>query len=403
MTYLPKIATYAADTASIDAFDRWRTSEPETLFDSKLIFDDGGLFWDDVQESGSGTASAHDSDNAHVTISVGATTAGKRTRQTYRHFNYQPGKSQLILMTFLSGASSSGNTKLIGYGNDDNGLFLKLDDGSVAFTRRTNVTGTPADNDVAQASWNIDPLDGTGASGITLDFTKTQILVIDFEWLGVGRVRMGFVVDGIIYYAHQFLNANSLTTVYMSMPNLPLRYQIENDGTGAADSIDCICSSVISEGGQQDTGVSFSANNKATHVDAASNGTGYAILGIRQKTTHLGLSVILKSMSCLSETGDDYLIEAQLNPTVAGTFTYSSVNSNSGVEYATGATANTVTDGEVLFSMYGGANTAMSSEMESRLLLGSAVDGTRDEIVLVATPLSANLDILATLNWRELQ
>ena len=78
-----------------DAFGRLRTSEPYTIFDSKQIFDNQPLFWDDQEESGSGTTSVHDADAARTRIGVANTTAGKRTRQTFMRFNYQPGKSQL--------------------------------------------------------------------------------------------------------------------------------------------------------------------------------------------------------------------------------------------------------------------------------------------------------------------
>jgi len=58
------------------------------------------------------------------------------------------------------------------------------------------------------------------------------------------------VVDGVPTYLHQFNHANHSAGVYMTTPNLPIRYEISNDGTGAAAEMECICSSVMSEGGQ---------------------------------------------------------------------------------------------------------------------------------------------------------
>ena len=246
MTYFQEINFL--DSPQLDAFDRLRVSNPETIFDSKQIFDTQPLVWDDSEVSGSGTSSTYNQDAARTRLAVTATTAGRRVRQTFMRFNYEPGKSQLILLTGRLTSDDAGSkaglkTKL-GLFDDDNGLFFTQDEGTLKVVQRSNVTGTPVDTEVAQSSWNVDKFDGTGTSGITFMANDANIFFIDFEWLGVGRVRMGFVIDGIPYVCHQFLNANLRNTVYMSTPNLPLRYEIENDGTGAAEQLDHICTSV---------------------------------------------------------------------------------------------------------------------------------------------------------------
>ena len=277
----------AVDSPSIDAFARWRVSNPETLFDSKQIFDNQPLFWDEELESGAGITSAHSTATASTVITSTLNTAGTFTRQTFQRFNYQPGKSQLILITGILDRSGGGTgvQRRIGYFDDDNGLFFEDDEGTVKVVRRTSVTGTPVDNKVTQASWNLDVMDGTGASGITIDWTKTQIFFIDFEWLGVGRARMGLVVDGIPYYVHEFLNANVLDKVYMSTPNLPIRYQMVTTGSSPASTMEAICSSVMSEGGVDDLGVL--RHQDSGSIAGLSTGTTYAILGIRLKSTHV--------------------------------------------------------------------------------------------------------------------
>lgn len=390
------------DSPSIDAFARQRVSNPDTLFDSKQIFDNQPLFWDDSEVSGSGTSSTHSVNAARTRIAVGASTAGKRVRQTFMRFNYQPGKSQLILLTaVMSSASESGIKACVGLFDDDNGLFFCNDEGTLKVVRRSKVTGSAVDTEVAQSAFNLDKMDGTGPSGITVDPTKSQILVIDFEWLGVGRARMGFVVDGIIHYCHQFLNTNVLSVVYMSTPNLPLRYEIENDGTGAATSMDHICSTVMSEGGTEMTGALFNASTDGTHVDANAANTIYAVIGIRLKSTHIAASIDLVSISMISETNDDFEWIIYLNPTVAGVFTHSD-KTNSAVQVATGATANTVTGGTSLYCGFAKSNTPATGLVPNAIRLGSAIDGTVDEIVLAVRPLANNADIQATLNWREL-
>lgn len=397
------------DSPSNDAFGRLRVSEPKTIFDSKQIFDNQPLFWDDQEVSGADTGSSHNPNTASTTLSVDPETAGRRIRQTFQRFNYQPGKSQIVLMTGVLDKSggNSGISRCMGMYDDNNGIFLKLNGSTDAkIVRRTNASGVAVDNEVDQADWNIDKMDGTGASRITVDFTKTHILVIDFEWLGVGRARVGFNIDGVTHYVHEFLNANNLNVVYMSTPNLPLRYEIENDGNGGAATMECICSSVASEGGVDDNGVLMSVNMGSSSVNANSIGTKYAMLGIRLKSSYIGATIKLISTSILSTTNDNFYWEILFNPTVAGTFTYSD-KTNSSIQIATGDTGsnpstNTVTGGTEFLSGYGVNNIPISPSIDNALHLGSAIDGTVDEIVLVVSPLSTNLDISASLAWREL-
>src|SRR3990172_6339557 len=295
---IPVGITYG-DSPIIDPFGRLRTSAPYTVFDSKQLYDAAPLFFDDAETSGSGTSSVHSVDLAATTMSVGASTAGQRVRQTKRRFNYQPGKGQLIFMTGVLGAGASGITRRVGYFDENNGLFFQLSGTVLSVGRRTKTSGSPVDTVVTQANWNLDTLDGEGTSGIDLDTTKTQILVIDFEWLGVGRARFGFVVDGMLVYCHEMLNANALATVYMSTPNLPLRYEISNDGTGGASSLIHICSTVISEGGQEFNGLVLSTSNGNTHIDANVAGELYACLGLRLKSTYLSATIVNLSMSIM--------------------------------------------------------------------------------------------------------
>ena len=326
MSRLQNVNITSQNTQSIDAFGRWRTSEPFTLFDSKQVFDNQPLLWDESLESGAGITSSFSANEAATTITSTLNTAGVFTRQTFMRFNYQPGKSQQIFMTGVLDNSGGGTgvERRIGYFDDNNGLFFEDNAGTIGVTRRSNVTGTPVDTTIAQASWNIDPMDGTGPSGVTIDWTQTQIFCIDFEWLGVGRVRMSLVVDGAIYGVHEFLNANNLNTVYMSTPNLPLRYQMITTASSPASSIVAICSSVISEGGTSDNGVLRYASTNGTHVDADVENTIYAIIGIRLKSGSIGESIKIERVSIQLQTASDtgeWILK--FNPTLSGTFTYS--------------------------------------------------------------------------------
>ncbi|MCK5610147.1 hypothetical protein KAR91_50200 [Candidatus Pacearchaeota archaeon] len=402
MSFFKEVFIVGADSPSVDAFARMRVSQPQTLFDSKLTQDNRPLLWDDQEISGASTSSTHDPNRASVALGVGASTSGTRVRQTKMRFNYQPGKSQLVVFTTILGAGATGITKRVGYFDSNDGLFLQLSDSTLSVVQRSNVTGSPIDTSVAQSNWNIDKLDGTGKSGITLNTSKAQIFFLDFKWLGTGRVRLGFFVDGQPFHCHEFLNGNSLDVVYMSTPNLPCRYEISNNGTGTASELEQICTTVISEGGSQDLGVLRYASTNGTHVDADVANTTYAVLGIRLKAAYLDVAVKLVSMAMVSETSDDFEWILKLNPTIAGTFTYTG-ETNSTMEVARGATSNTITGGINLGGGFASIDTLIATQaLENSLLLGSLIDGTPDEIVLCVRPLSINADIQGSLTWREL-
>lgn len=398
------------DTPSIDPFDRLRVSNPYTLFDSKQIHDKQPLFWDEII-SGSST-SVHSVSNACTKMTVTDSAVDHVIRQTKQRFNYQPGKGQLILMTFL-GNKVDGVTKRVGafdgtgvdYMTPNNGIFFSIGN-NISWNIAKNGSTTETVN---QENWNVDTLDGSGdehnESGIQLDLDSTQILIIDYEWLGVGRVRVGFVIAGIIRYVHYFYHSNvGFSSVYMSTPNLPLRYDIKSDGT-IGSFFDHICSSVMSEGGIEETGILRSVDTGVTHVDATLSDTTYAIKGIRLKSSYKDVTVIPEFFSMMNQAGDDYRWSLCLNPTISGTFTYLDLL-NSAIQEASGVSANVVTNrGLVIDSGYiASLNTGGNADRKfvTTLRMGSTIAGVQDQIVLCVTPLSAGADIHASLTFREL-
>jgi len=375
---------------------------PTTLFDSKQIHDNLHLLWDDQEVSGGSTTSTHSTATASSTLAVAATTAGKRVRQTFMCFNYQPAKSQLVFMTGTLGETGGGAgiTRAMGIFNDNNGIFFRDNEGTVEAVIRSKATGSVVDNNITQENWNLDKLNGKGTSGVTLAPAQSQIMVVDFEWLGVGRVRVGFVVDGLIIYVHEFNHANISAGVYMSTPNLPLRYEIENDGTGVASNLECICASVISEGGQQKNGVLRHTDSGA--ISSLSTAGKYAVMGIRLKSTATCAAVDLETLSLLSSSTNDMAHWSLiLNPTVAGTFTYAD-QTNSTVQIATGSASNTITNGTEIDGGYFTTDFPAATVIQNALRLGASIAGTVDEIVLMVRPVTNNITVEASLTWREL-
>lgn len=380
--------------SSLDAFARQRVSNPRTVFDSKQISDNLPEFWDDSQVSGSGTTSTHFPNRASSIMSVANLTAGRRIRQTFRRFNYQPGKSQLCILTFVMGTTISGVTRRCGLYDDNNGIFLQQTGAGIAVGVRSFVTGTAVNNIALQSAWNIDKLDGTGASGITLNPTQSQIFFFDFEWLGVGSVRCGFFIGGVPYYCHRFDNANLNNSVYMSTPNLPLRYEIENDGTGSAASFEQICSTVISEGGAQNTGL-IRGLNRGTSFVTGNNSSIYPLIALRLKAGYLGSSVKPVDFSLVCTSSAAYAWYLLLNPTVSTALSFTGIT-NSSIEAAlTTTNTTTLTGGTILRSGVGSQGNqggVSQSEIVDDFFLGSNIAGNRDVLVLAVRRLTGTTE-----------
>jgi hypothetical protein len=335
---------------AVDAFGRARVSNPLTLFDSYNRYDANGKFHTATVTGGSTTFVAN---TAALQMNLTTANNAQVIRESKRVFAYQPGKSLQILQTFIMNPAKEGLRQRVGYFNGENGIFLELDGDTLSFVRRSNSTGTPTDTKITQANWNLDTLDGTGPSSLTLDISKAQIIFIDVEWLGLGTVRVGFVINGQLIHCHSFHHANEIDGPYMTTACLPVRYEITNTAETANNStLKQVCSSVISEGGYELRGKPRSIGTPAnTPVTLATAGVWYPIVSMRLKSTHIDSIVIPTNISVLGEGNGGRvkygLIEnGTLSIAGGGTVTFTSANNDSSVEY--NMTANVITGGIVM-------------------------------------------------------
>ena len=288
-----------ADSVQLDALGRLRISESYTLFDSQQEYGlDTLRLWDATANgtlsiatgasngsvvNGANAVGPRDANTRMTPITVSTTSGHYSVLQTRQYIRYIPGKSHLVLLTGIFSPGTVTNTDArSGYFDSANGIFLKVTNGENSFVRRTSTSGSVVDNAVTQSAWNIDKFDGTGVSGITIDLTKTQILFIQAQWLGVGRVIVGFGVAGVLYPAHAFVHANVLTVPYTQAFNLPIRMELRNTGNSAGATIQFICCSAQSEGGLQIRGWS----NAAGITTSIGVTTRRPILSIHPKATY---------------------------------------------------------------------------------------------------------------------
>jgi hypothetical protein len=388
-----------------DAFGRLRVSQPYTLFDSQNRYAADNQF--DVSTTGTGTTSFL-SNEAAVKMEVTGAGVGSVLRQSYRSFPYQPGKGLLVLATFVMDSSMSLNlTQRVGYYNDQNGVFFQRVDGTYSFVLRSYVTGSVSNaRTVNQADWNGDKLDGTGDSGYTLDPSKAQILWMDFEWLGVGSVRCGFIIDGQYIVCHTFNNANEITNVYMTTAILPVRYEIVTATSAVAASMKAICCSVISEGGFEQTSIDHVA--RRTTVLGTIGSTFLPVVSIRLASGRTGAVVLPNRVQVLPTTNQNYEVALIKNPTLTAA-SWTAVPSDSNVEYDVSATA--TTGGTIVQTDYvtstgsgGVGNTSAATGYNFDLQLGATIAGVSDIYTVAVRTVSGATtgDVVGSLSFYDL-
>lgn len=380
---------------SYDAFQRLRTSTPLTLFDSKLIFDASVGQWDDEEVSGSGTTSTYNTNQASVSLSVSSMTSGRRVRQTYQRCVYQPGKSQLIMFTCNFHDAPSGISKRVGYFDDRNGLFFEASNGTLYCCVRSFTSGTAVDIKIPQSDWNANRMSSNNTE-FDLNVSKANIFYISFEWLGVGNIFFGMVLNGKYILLHQIKNANAIDKVYMSTPNLPLRAEIINNGNGPTSSLTTICGQVASEGGIDPSGILRSFNRGSTALTISSANTIYPLLALRLKNTMIGSQVYPVSISVLCTSSSYCLWKLIKNPTFSGTaLAYTSL-SNHTFEYCnTSTNTTTIVDntGELLLSGYAAIDASGEfeiPEIQNKLILGTSIYDVSDVFVLAIMKIGKN-------------
>ncbi len=348
----PILRTTLGPTAT-DAFGRFRTSDPFTLFDnSSKYYDNVDGF---VNYTASGGSTQHNSNSSALAMTVDGTNGSKVYRESTRVFAYQPGKSLLVLETFCMAPARAGLRQRVGYFDSANGFYLEQDGLDIYFVRRSSSSGSLQTTRIAKADWNISKLDGTDADKIVLDLATSQILYINIEWLGVGSATMGFVINGQFIPCHRWDHANTagLTTTYMGTARLPLRYEIENtSATGVSDTLKFICQSVISEGGYELAGRARAIGHSLVtprSTNQAQVNTAVPMISIRLKAGRDNAVVIPTNFSFAPLTGANYqYFILQQSITTGGEWV--DAGSTSSVEY--NLTPTSYTNGRIIDEGY---------------------------------------------------
>lgn len=421
-----------------DAFGRTRVSELFTLGDYKHIYGIDPNFVDRVANGGLITFI---NNKSCATLSTTSNTLSYALHQTKFYHHYQPGKSQIVLSSVCFGYAQKNVTKRTGYMDDRDGIYFEqvgsntsagINNGQLNFVIRSYVDGSASEaaigsylRRVPQNLWNKDKCDGTGISGFNVNTSKTQLIYIDFQWLGVGRVRVGFVHNGQFIIAHEYYHSNIIDTVYLSNPNLPVRCEIFNTGITSGGSMDQICSTVSSEGGYVESGIDWAISG-ALRTTATPGRTQLPVLAIRLKNSFNGypnrMSIRPNSISLFVETEsiESNIIKLpnvlSLSTTLnGGVLTWISVDDNSGVEYCINATTYVSANADRFIVGYFPAGSSQNSLSPAGLynlilskknMISQNIDSNNSEIYVISvkTIKTGNISagVAASIQWREI-
>jgi len=403
---LKGVPLYFSDSPNLDGLGRVRMSESRSIFDMTFQYTIAPNDWN-YTAAGAATVT-HAAPRPDVKLSTTAANGDSAIFQTYRYFHYQPGKCQLVTLSGNFGTGlKTGSRRRWGQFDANNGLFFEFDGATLNAVVRSNVTGTPVENRVAQASWNLDKLDGNGPSGITLDVTKQQIWFIEYTWFSIGAAAFGVRIGRKTIYVHVFEHGNSIATPYSQTATLPIR--IENTNTAAtsgASDLFLTCASIISEGDYNPEGELRSVDTGIASKTLTTTGVRVPLISLRKTSTKIRVPVVLATISPFIQTADDILFEIIKNPTLTGAVWAGPISS---VEYDLTATA--LTGGTKIHSFYmsAQANGISSADVNVDVFrsldawLGADIAGTSNILTLSATSLTAGAQVLATATWKEFE
>jgi len=390
--------------AGLDAFGRTKVALPYTLFDSQHRYQKNDKFWESTASGGSIT---HDANASLLNMTVTDADGSSVVMETKKIMPYQPGKALEFMVTFTMAAGETNLRQRAGYFTEGNGVFVEQDGTDYYVVLRSSSSGSIVENRIAQADWNEDKLDGTTETGIDLDLTKSQIFFGDIEWLGVGTVRVGFVINGAFVVVHKFhhANTNNVTTgTYMTTAALPIRYEIVNTGaTTQSNTMKHICSSVISSGGYDPSGKQYTVGRNLTYYTMPTNGTYYHVVSIRLNSARQDAIVIPDAVNILTDSNQNIQFKMVLDATFATPLTWST-HTNGNVDYSITNSA-VSNQGEIVATKYvvnkGESATFNPRELQEMQLRRDGGTNTSYVLSIIATSDSNNTTVSGNIGWIE--
>jgi hypothetical protein len=422
MSYLLDDSVRLESTNQLNAFGRLRVSDTRLLGEYRYMYGSGTSIEVYDKLNGSGQLIKDQPRNCFI-ARVGTDSGAVAVRQTKQYHPYIAGTTNVGMMTFVMGAPKNGLTQSVGMFDDLNGFIFRVRDNTPELVIRKS--GIDAEV-VPQTEWNGVRMNGTrgryNQSGVLVDWTKAQILAIDYQWLGVGKVRFSLVYGDETIVAHTFYHSNTTTEVYTNQPSLPCRWDIRNTtGTASTSDLMVICAAVYCEGSDSETGFSrsVSTGNNVVTLTTSNSSNGHGILAVKlkdvleSKPNHA--LARLKNFTILSNQDIRYRVVILPGQVSLNTVTWQDVPGYSWCQYASNftlaSTWETSNDFQVLhddFAIGGQANKSgemnnINVDIRSAAIYQNYTATDSMVLAIIGYRLGMDVSVRASLDWLEVK
>lgn len=261
------------------------------------------------------------------------------------------------------------------------------------------------DTFIAQTDWNGDKLNGSGASGVTLNPAKGNVYQIGVQYLGFGTVSFSIevcTVDGNnadFVTVHTIKNPNALTAVHTSQPSFPFTMTAYSTGSTTDVWVKTGSAAGFLEGETRYTGNRMTYNNTST---AVSNAGYYCLATIRNDYVYAGRAnqsvVYLKSWGGAHDDTTPVILYLIRDAMLVGTPNFTQFSTNSPTYWDTAATTCTFTSNEqIIATMPLGSSGSGLFSFEDVITIQPG-----ETVTMAAAGTAANVPIVTmTLNTRE--
>lgn len=397
------ISSFNEFAGNINNLGYQKISQTIEQFSNKAAYDAGEQFWVSIENTNGSVV--FNPDQSTRTLQIGSGVSDVISSQTKQAFVYLSGNVHRFTNALLPNLQVGAGCEF-GIFDDKNGCFLRIEREASGYkfyaVRRSNTTGTPVDYVVPQEDFNVDTLDGTGQSGVTIDVSKIQMWHVEFSWYGGGGIAYGCEIDRKIVHFHWEGAGNRLDEFIFGDPDLPCRFRLYNKQATAGNSQISLGGLFVGIDGSffQRKGYRRSWLRPLLNV---SNGNTYVLASLKPKPTFKGK--INRSYLQLEEifvfgtaVGYYYLV---LNGSLTNTNWIDVNTQESTVMYDQSATS--LTGGIVLYanglsSDKGGNQT---NTVETKDPLTNYSDGSGSDVISIVFVCTGNGNVATGFNWLE--
>ena len=298
LTGIDGAAQFIAPQRLRDVVGKLKVSQSQNIYDADFEYGVQPLRWENFITNVSGQASIVQNPGlggVTMTIGGGNVPGDITVRQSRPYHRYQPGKTMYMASNVNFGTSLNGQFQRVGIFDDSNGIFFMQQgtptpDNPYAMycVIRSDSGGLPTDQTFAMGAWN-----GNKAIINALDWTKVQMIWMEYAWYGAGALRFGVVINGEPWVVHQvgtgngIVNGVSQVKPWSRTGNLPARYEQRDNGSTGLSVMTHYGVSILIEGSiDKQRGFTYSYGNYAAQQSRTVPATSirYPMMSFRMRT-----------------------------------------------------------------------------------------------------------------------